>query len=165
MEGPVIKNSRFEDIFVQQTRRKGSKIAPEMASRRPIYSSTSELNTLAMQTTISRSQANDDPNKTEKEIVDANKTWQSISKWGKNEGLDKEQQTAFEILAAKYVLTFYEEAVVDAAVVDATGLEMESYVKFIEKKANIYKLAQQNINDNKPFCMFITGPMVAGKCK
>ena len=91
-----------------------------------------------MQTTISRSQANDDLNKTEKAIVDANGTWQSISKWGENEGLDQEQQTAFEILAAKYVLTFYEEAVVNAAVVDATGSEKESYVKFIEKKANLY---------------------------
>ena len=94
-----------------------------------------------MQTTISRSQANDDLNETEKEIVDANRTWQSVSKWGKNEGLDKEQQTAFEILAAKYVLTFYEEAVVNAAVVDTTGLEKESYIKFIKKKANLYKLA------------------------
>ena len=40
----------------------------------------------------------------EKVNVDANGTWQSISKWGKNEGLNKEQQTAFEILAAKYVI-------------------------------------------------------------
>ena len=75
------------------------------------------------------------------------------------------QQTAFEILAAKYILTFYEEAVVDAAVVDATVLETESYVKFIKKKANLYKLAQQKINDDKPLCMFITGPAGAGKCK
>ena len=94
-----------------------------------------------MQTTISRSQANDDLNKMEKAIVEANGTWQSILKGGQNEGLDKEQQTAFEILAAKYVLTFYEEAVVDAAVVDTTGLETESYVKFIKRKANLYKLA------------------------
>jgi hypothetical protein len=49
----------------------------------------------------------------EKEIVNANGTWQSILKWGKNEGLDDDQQKAFEILAATYVLTFSDEAIID----------------------------------------------------
>jgi hypothetical protein len=37
---------------------------------------------------IMRSQANKDLNATEKEIVNANGAWQSISKWGNNDGLD-----------------------------------------------------------------------------
>jgi hypothetical protein len=43
-------------------------------------------------------------------MVNANGTWQSISKWGENQGLDQDQQTAFKILAATYVLSFYDDA-------------------------------------------------------
>jgi hypothetical protein len=43
-----------------------------------------------------------------------NGTWQSIWRWGENEGLDGDQHTAFEILAATYVVSFYDEAIVEA---------------------------------------------------
>ena len=116
---------------------------------------TNNLNTLALRTTITRSQTNDDPNATEKEIIDANGTWQSIAKWGENDGLDGEQQTAFEILAAMYVLSFYEEARVEA----------ENYLEFDEKKNGLCKLARRDRNNEQPLCMFITGAAGAGKCK
>ena len=46
----------------------------------------------------------------EKTVVNANGTWQSIAAWAMFAQLDIEQQTAFEILVATYVLTFYEDA-------------------------------------------------------
>ena len=97
-------------------------------------------------------------NDEEKAIIDANGTWQSISKWGENEGLDGEQQTAFEILAAMYVLSFCDEAKVDITI-------SENYEGLVEKKMGLCKLARQNMNNEQPLCMFITGPARAGKCK
>jgi hypothetical protein len=120
---------------------------------------TLQLNTLAMQTTISRSQANEeDPNAPEKVIILANGSWQSILKWGENDGLDAEQQTAFEIMVAMYVLSFYEEATVLSA-------DTEIYEEFIEKKNGLRKLARRNPDNEDPLCMLITGPAGAGKCK
>jgi hypothetical protein len=121
-------------------------------------STTQNLNTLAMHTIITRSEANEDPNTPEKEIVNANGTWQSIAKWGENDGLDNEQQTAFEVLAATFVLSFYDEATVEA-VTDQT------YNQFVERKNGLSKLARRNMETEEPLCMFITGPAGAGKCK
>ena len=135
-----------------------------LGSRQKVYptkrfcSTTSNLNTLVLQTRITRTQANEHVNDEEKAIIDANGTWQSISKWGENEGLDGEQQTAFEILAAMYVLSFYNEAKVDTTI-------LENYEGFIERKMGLCKLARWNMNDEQPLCMFITGPAGAGKCK
>jgi hypothetical protein len=116
----------------------------------------SKLNTLAMQTTISRSQKNEE--NTETTIINANGTWDSISKWGENEGLDGEQQTAFEILAARYVLSFYEEAISQTS-------NYETYTAFVENKKKLYQLTRRDPKDKKPLIMFITGPAGAGKCK
>jgi hypothetical protein len=122
-------------------------------------STTNNLNTLAMQTTITRSQMNDDDNnETEKEIINANGTWQSISKWGENDGLDAGQQTAFEILAATYVLSFYDESIVEAS-------NSQSYESFTEKRDSLSKLARRKSGNEDPLCMLITGPAGAGKCK
>jgi hypothetical protein len=57
-------------------------------------STTNNLNLLALQTTITKSQAIEDPKAPEKEIMNTNGTWESIAKWGKNGGLDRNQQTA-----------------------------------------------------------------------
>ncbi len=108
-----------------------------------------------MQITISRSQINDN---TERTIINANGTWQSISKWGENEGLDGEQQTAFEILAARYVLSFYEEAISEIN-------NSEDYTVFVDNKQKLYQLTRRNSNARKPLSMFITGPAGAGKFK
>jgi hypothetical protein len=112
-----------------------------------------------MQNTITRSEENKDLNAPQKAMVNANGTWQSIAKWGENNGLDKEQQTGFEILAAMYVLSlYYDEAIVEE-------ISNRSYDAFVEGKNGLCKLARWNMETEEPLCMFITGPAGAGKCK
>ena len=123
-----------------------------------LCSTTDNLNTLALRTRITRTQANEAIHATEREIISANGTWQSISRWGENEGLDGDQQTAFEILAAVYVLSFYDEAIVEAT-------NSVTYEEFVERKKGLCQLARRDTNSEKPLCMFITGPAGAGKCK
>jgi hypothetical protein len=123
-----------------------------------VQSMNNNLNTLALQTMIAQSQAGDAFNSVKKAIIKANGTWQSISKWGKNEGLDKEQQTAFEILAAMHVLSLYDDMIVEDS-------NLEDYEAFIERKNGSGKLARQNMDTEEPLCIFITGPAGAGKCK
>jgi hypothetical protein len=50
------------------------------------------LNTLALRTIITRMQANESNIVGEKDMINANGTWQSISKWGENEGLEISRQ-------------------------------------------------------------------------
>jgi hypothetical protein len=121
-------------------------------------SKISKLNTLGLQTTITRSQANEDSNAVETEIINANGTWQSISKWGEKNRLDTGQQTAFEILAATYVLSFYDEAT-------SEGTRAETYDAFLERQNGLCQLARRKPGNEDPLCMFLTGPAGAGKCK
>jgi hypothetical protein len=95
----------------------------------------------------------------ENPVVTANAcgSWQSVVKWGQRAGLDAEQQVAFEILAATYVLTFYDEAEHNMA--DGTIAE------FMENKARLMQLARRNPARKEPLRMFVTGPAGAGKCK
>jgi hypothetical protein len=51
------------------------------------YSATNNLNTLALRTRITRTQANEAIHATEREIISVNGAWQSISRWGENEDL------------------------------------------------------------------------------
>jgi hypothetical protein len=69
-----------------------------------------------------------------------NGSWQSISRWGENEGLDGDQQTAFEMLATTYVLSFYDEAIVEAT-------NWVTYEEFVERKNGLYQLARQDPQD------------------
>ena len=156
MEGTTVPTTALEDVIEisQHPEIYGNPYQTEYAAER-FESTKTKLNTLAMQTTISRSQADDN---TEKTIINANGTWQSISKWGENEGLDGEQQTAFEILAARYVLSFYEEAISDTT-------NSETITAFVDNKHKLYQLTRRKSEDNTPLCMFITGPAGAGKCK
>jgi hypothetical protein len=78
-----------------------------------------------LHTTRTRSQAKEDPNAMEREIINANGTLQSISKWGENNGLNTGQQTAFEILASVYVLSFYDKAT-------AEGMRADTYDAFLD---------------------------------
>jgi pantothenate kinase-related protein Tda10 len=93
-----------------------------------------------------------------KEIINANGTWQSIQKWGKNEVLDDDQQTAFEILAATYVLMFSDQAIIDTT-------NSETLNAFNVRVKGLLQLARKSEDIEKPLCMFITGPAGAGKCK
>jgi hypothetical protein len=117
------------------------------------------LNTLALTTRITRSQANKDQNDTGKRKINANGTWwQSIVKWGENDGLDAEQQTAFEILAATYILSFYDEAT-------SGTITLENYEAFNKGEKHLHKLARWKTNDAAPIVMFIAGSADARKCK
>ncbi len=87
--------------------------------------------------------------------VEANGTWESIVSWGRINNLDAEQQTAFEILAATYVLSFYEEANVD----EAFSRQLKDQQKALRA------FARKNQSQTGPLRMFITGPAGAGKCK
>jgi hypothetical protein len=107
-------------------------------------SKVSELNTLVYQ---GREQTLHDNQNT---TLKASGSHQSIILWGQNDNLDTNQQIAFEILAATYVLTFYE---------DATGNEV------LVELDDLRKIARRRENDNKSLIMFVTGPAGAGKCK
>jgi hypothetical protein len=155
IEGTTVPVTALEDAIEISQHPENHRISCEREYTAKRHEATkSELNTLAMTTTISRSQINDT---TEKLVINANGTWQSISKWGENEGLDGEQQTAFEILAARYVLSFYEEAISETT--------PKTYTAFVDNQKKLYKLTRRNHNNRKPLVMFITGPAGAGKCK
>ena len=119
---------------------------------------TSELNTLAMQQLLRVHETNQGPENValEKKVVNANGTWQSIAAWAMFAQLDIEQQTAFEILVATYVLTFYE---------DAKNSEGNDAGQFLLRKEELHVLTRQGKYFGKPLRMFVTGPAGAGKCK
>jgi hypothetical protein len=117
------------------------------------------LNSLSIRQLITRNTEEllDGTTKTTK-FIQANGTWQSIRAWGKHSQLDLEQQTAFEVLAATYVLSFYD---------DVTELTTDHH--FEQNKKKLEELARKNIferiGNSAPLTMFITGPAGAGKCK
>ena len=128
---------------------------------------TSKLNQLILKTFLSRkemeernnssSQDENDPDYplNQKWKVDATGTWQSIVAWSKVNGLDADQQTAFEILAATFVLSFH---------FDKTNDEIESNL-LKEEFISLCKLARRDSNDRNPLRLFVTGPAGAGKCE
>ena len=129
---------------------------------------TSRLNRLVLQTFLSRKEMDakqgipmesTTDNRTtglrEQWIVDATGTWQSIIAWGKVNGLDEDQQTAFEILVATFVLSFHEGRITDEA--DNEDLANQFNC--------LCKLTRKETNDLNPLRLFITGPAGAGKCK
>ena len=92
-------------------------------------------------------------------IIEPNGTWESIVAWGRNAKLDTEQEIAFQIMAATYVLTFIEEAVEDCKL-------KETKTEFLKRKKQLELLARrQEGRKNGPPRIFITGPAGAGKCK
>jgi hypothetical protein len=117
----------------------------------------SELNSLLMQQQIVRQQEEAPGGVAPNEIKapDACGSWQSIVNWAQIAGLDPEQQVAFEVLAATYVLTFYDEASENST----------DEIEFRENKARLLQLARRKPTTESPLRMFVTGPAGAGKCK
>jgi hypothetical protein len=130
----VIEFSNAEDIRQGNPQKK-----LEPAERfRPTHQN---LNTLALSTTITRTQANEGSDGVKKEIISANGTWQSIQKWGESGVLDDDQQTAFEILAATYVLTFPDEAIIDTTdseTSNAFDVRVKGLLQLARKSEDIY---------------------------
>lgn len=89
-------------------------------------------------------------------MPNVNGSWQSIIAWGHWNDLDEEQQTAYEIMTATYVLTFMEEAHHDT----------ECNGEFQDQIDCLRKLSRKRPDDgSKPLRLFVTGPAGAGKCK
>jgi hypothetical protein len=113
---------------------------------------TRELNSLSMHQLF---RVNDNEN-VSNIALNATGTWQSIVMWGINAGLDDDQQCAFEILVANYVLSFSE---------DAKQNDNENATAFHDRVQTLCQLGRRNVNSSVPLCMFVTGPAGAGKCK
>ena len=90
--------------------------------------------------------------------IQPNGTWQSIVKWGTSSGLDTEQQVAFEIMVATYVLSFLTEAGRDEDVSDLTESQERCLRKFARQK-------EPRETALSPLRLFVTGPAGAGKCE
>ena len=133
----------------------------ERESQQRFRTETDKLNSLTMSCLLH--QGNEDKPKIER--INCNGSWDSIVAFGRlfgPDGLDSEQQTAFEILAAIYVLTFHDDA--RENIVDV--LEKSNYEKNKEK---LEKLARTQLRytvcKDEPLRMFVTGPAGAGKCE
>jgi hypothetical protein len=91
--------------------------------------------------------------------ADASGSWESVVKWGRIAGLDAEQEVAFQVLAATYVLTFYDEATENHSVETEVQLMKENRIRLM-------KLARVDPEKpDMPLRMFVPGPAGAGKCK
>ena len=120
-----------------------------------------ELNTLSMETLLVAEGKKG--KKKKKTQVRANGTWESIVLWGVAAGLDENQQTAFEVLCATFVLTFYDKAERNTV----TANEMQHFernkerLEMLARRLNLDKV----ITRDAPLRLFVTGPAGAGKCK
>ena len=118
----------------------------------------SELNSLFNMCVITRSDENvNEVESNEKKIINATGSCESIQLWGENEKLDLEQQTAFEIVIASYVLTFYNEAMSNRSI-------RHDDIDYIKRTRDLHTLARRS-NPRSKLRMFVTGPAGAGKCK
>ena len=158
---PALPTNQVSDVFsvieyVPENTEK-SKHGSSVENGVRFQTGISELDTLALRTVQSTetSESTETGQPKTKTIIDATGTWESIVKWGINAELDAEQHTAFEILAATYVLTFYDEATHNKS----------DDKKFRKNKQGLEELARRKMTRDKPLRMFITGPAGAGKCK
>jgi hypothetical protein len=134
-----------------------AKQSDEQSSNRH-FSTTSELNSVFIRQHIIANNLNNSEEVGGDDVpvivVDATGSWQSVVSWGENAGLDTEQQIGFEILAATYVLTFYEEA-------EGSNCQEEEFRNRINL---LRKLARRDEKQITPLRLFVTGPAGAGKC-
>ena len=155
--------SELEDVFRDSEVENAASVEVSFADvpKTQFQASTSQLNSLVLQRFLTRSELGQDGESTadsstkEKWSVEATGTWQSIIAWARVADLDEEQQTAFEILVAIFVLSFHENKMDD----DAASEDLE------EQWKALCKLARRNPEEMEPLRMFITGPAGAGKCK
>jgi hypothetical protein len=126
MEGTSVSNEELETIIIKHSNPEDNHgdFRQKMYRTEQLCSTAKSINMLALQTMIMKILM------PHKRNINANGTWQSISKWGKSEGLNREQQTAFEIVAAMYVLSFNDEAMAEA-------INAENYEKIVKKKKGL----------------------------
>ena len=91
-------------------------------------------------------------------FVEATGSCESIESWGLKANFDQQQLTAFEIIAATYVLNFYDGAV-------PSGDLNYNNTDYQYQRKRLCKLARRDENSQQPLRMFVTGGGGAGKCK
>ena len=101
---------------------------------------------------VMQSRESDQRDTTNQSIVNVDGSYKSIIQFGKNEGLDEQQQIAFQIMTAAYVLTFYDEAT-----------DRELINDEFTRNINGLKLLSRQRGET-PSRLFVTGPAGAGKC-
>jgi hypothetical protein len=148
---------------------------------------TSTLNRLVMKTFLSTKEMEkkssgststvDNMEKVATKQVEAIGTWQSIVAWGRVNGLDCEQQTAFEILTATFVLSFYNGKSNDVPPSMETEEQGDALRKLARQKEDsknnmvppstkaAYNDLKYSEHKHRPLRLFLTGPAGAGKCK
>lgn len=90
-------------------------------------------------------------------VVNANGHYKSIIAWAKSASLDTEQQLAFHIMCASYVLTFQEELLFDKADNRRNINENIQHLKCLTRC--------DKYEDGRPVRLFVTGPAGSGKSK
>jgi len=86
----------------------------------------------------------------------ANGTWQSILCWAKHARLDSQQEIAFQILSATFVLSFHDQA---CLVPDQDCSDLK------KQKDCLEQLARRNTTVTTPLGMFASCPVRSGKGK
>ena len=155
----------LEDIFQPNTEILSDTAQAKEPNTYRFKAKTSELNTFFISSfcqlnpDYDASMELDEAIKTKppKYIVKPNGSMESIVAWARNAKLDTEQEIAFQILAATYVLTFLEEAEDDC-----NQNQKESLLK---RKKQLQILARKKEGESRPVRLFVTGPAGAGKCE
>ncbi len=91
-------------------------------------------------------------------FVEATGSCESIESWGLKANFDQQQLTAFEIIAATYVLNFYDGAL-------PSGDLNYNNTDYQYQRKRLCKLARRDEHSQQPLRMFVTGGGGAGKCK
>jgi hypothetical protein len=89
----------------------------------------------------------------------ANGSAHSIYVWGMNRHLDDDQRTAFEMITASFVLTFHDEAAINA-LNDSSSPDARNVSTFRRETVKLYKLTRQR---KKQLVLFLHGPGGSGK--
>ena len=100
---------------------------------------------------------------TNNEQVIANGTVESIIAFGLSRNFDLDQQTAFEILTATYILTYVEDVFYEYKDGNKDNPSIE-FQQLSECRDLLKSLAQVDKRKKEPLRMFLTGPAGAGKC-
>lgn len=155
-QGASVPNLILRDVFCFSDENTESPIpVEEKHNKIRFQTSIEQLNALALFQQV-LTESTDDT--TTEATVKATGTCESIELWGLRAKLDLQQLTAFEIIVANYVLSFYEEA--------KSGNEWRyDNAEFLNEKSRLCVLARRAEHSNKPLRMFVTGGGGAGKCK
>ena len=155
----------LEDVFVDATGTEAtnSQVAPDIP-RYKYKATSSTLNRLVMKRFLhnpdeatNTEMPSEDSDVSTNWQVTATGTWESIVAWGRKAKLDTNQQTAFQILSATFVLTFVDDMEID----EVASQRLREQQTLLRRLARIDR---QPETKSGPTRLFVTGPAGAGKC-